>query len=333
MALSLILIALIVSVGTFAAVLYKYQTSTTRSAVRILYTPVSSAIVGTPIQILTNVTGPARNVTLVYGQTSGGQVAEVMMTPVAEGEYSYFIPSTQVIGNIAYYIKAYDPAGRQVNTTIYHVAVADFGWQQPETETLTVYRTKTAGLQLQLISINGFNRQVELSTNGNPGGLTVSFSSNPATAGSAVRLNVTADATVPNGTYPVTLIATYAPPQPPQVTRQSIIDITVADFQVAVTPASEAIQPGSTAEFAITLTLQKGFTAPVNITSISGLPQGATYTIKVSNPAVLGGSPGTTEVTLQIKIGAFTKTGTYPIVIVISGGGIIHTLTAQIIVR
>lgn len=330
-ALSIILIVLIVSIAVFATVLYRYSTSTEQT-VMILQAPVPVATVGTPIEILANVTGPSHNVTLVYGQATGGQSNQVMMNSVAKGEYFYFIPATQVTGNIAYYIKAYDPAGRQVNTTVFHIAVADFGLQ-PQTNSLTVYRTRTASLQLLLLSINNFNHQVELSTNGNPSGLTVHFSANPTTAGSPVSLNVTANATVPNGTYPVTLTATYAPPQSPQVTRESAIDITVADFQVAVTPSSDTVQAGSTAAFTITLTLEKGFVDPVSIATVSGLPVGATYKVTASNPTVLAGGPGTTDVTIQIKIEAFTKTGTYPIVIIISGGGVIHSLSAQIIVK
>ena len=332
MILSAILIALIISVGAFAAVLYRYHASTAPPTVMILQAPVSNATVGTPVEILANVTGPGRNVTLVYGQTSGTAVTEVIMNPGAKGEYSYLIPATQVTGNIAYYIKAYDPAGKQVNTTVYHISVADFRLQL-QTNALTVYRTKTTTIQLQLLSIDNFNRQVGLSTNGTPGGLTVHFSTNPAPAGTPVILNVTADATAPNGTYPVTLIATYTPPQSPQVIRESVVDITVADFQVAVTPASDVMNAGSTAAFTIILTLQKGFVNPVNITSVSGLPHGATYTVTVSNSTVLAGSPGTTEVTVLIKTVPSTRTGTYPIEIVISGGGVIHSLTAQIIVR
>ena len=332
MILSAILIALIISAGAFAVVLYRYHASTALPNVMILQTPVSNATVGTPVEILANVTGPGRNVTLVYGQTAGTAVTQVIMNPVAKGEYSYLIPAAQVTGNVAYYIKAYDPAGEQVNTTVYHISVADFRLQL-QTNTLTVYRTKTATIQLQLLSIDNFNRQVGLSTNGTPGGLTVRFSTNPAPAGIPVTLNVTADATAPNGTYPVTLIATYTPPQSPQVIRESVADITVADFQVAVTPASDVMNAGSTAAFTIILTLQKGFVNPVNITSVSGLPHGATYTLTVSNPTVLAGSPGNTEVTVLIKTVPSTKTGTYPIEIVISGGGVIHSLTAQIIVR
>jgi proteasome lid subunit RPN8/RPN11 len=331
-ALSIIIITLIVSIGVFAAVLYRYGTATPQQNVMILHTPVSSATVGTPIEIQTNVTGPGRNVTLVYWQTAGGPVTQVRMNPVAAAEYNYFIPAGLVTGNIAYYIKALDPRGRQFNTTVYHIAIADFSLQ-PQTNSITVYRTRMATLQLQLFPVNEFNQQVELSTNGSPAGLTVGFSPNPATPGGAVGLNIAADATAPNGTFPVTLIGTYAPSTSSQVTRESVIDVTVADFQVAVTPSSDVVHAGSTAAFTMAVTLQKGFVDPVSITDVSGLPQGSNYTVVTSNPTVLAGGPGTTIVTLQVQILEFTKNGTYPIVIVVSGGGVVHSLTAQIIVR
>jgi proteasome lid subunit RPN8/RPN11 len=332
MALSLILIALILLVGTLAVVLYSYRGSTSEAAVTIMHVPISAATIGTPIEISANVTGPARNVTLVYGQTTSGQMSQALMNSTATGRYGYLIPGGQVTGNIAYYIKAYDAAGRQVNTTTYHIAVGDFNLQ-PQINTLTVYRTKSATLNVQLQSINNFDGQLKLSTNGNPGGLTIIFSTNPALSGTMVQLNFTATANTPNGTYPITLVATYIASQSSPVTRQTVVKATVADFQVAVTPSNDVVSRGSTATFTIILTLQNGFTDPVTITDVSGLPQGANYTLTASNPTVLAGGPGNTDIALQIKIPAVTKVGTYPIVIVVSGGGITHILNAQITVR
>jgi len=332
MALVLILVALIISMGVFAAVLYNYKESANQTPVTITHFPISAATVGTPIEISANVTGPGRNVTLVYGQTAGGPINLGAMTPVTGGEYSYIIPGNQVTGNIAYYIKAYDPEGRELNTTIYHISVGDFGIQ-PQTDTLTVYRTENTSIDVNLQSINSFNGLLQLSANGNPNGLAVRFSANPAPSGSTIHLNFAATANTLNGTYPVALLATYYPSQSGQVTREAVIDVTISDFQLTITPLNSIVQAGSATTFTLTLTLEKGFTEPVKITDISGLPQGATYTLAANNPTVLAGGPGTTTVTLTVKILAFTKAGTYPIVIVALGGGISHSLSAQITVR
>jgi len=332
-ALSIIVVALIVSTAIFASVLYKYSVSTVEPpvTVTIVHVPVSTATVGSPIAILANITGPGRNVTLVYGQMSGGRMTQALMNSSANGEYSYLIPPDQVNdGNIAYYIKAYDPAGRQVNTTTYHIAVADFGLR-PQTNALTIYNNRTVALQLQIVPINSFNRQIELSTSGTPAGLTLAFSPNLASPATLVGVNVTAGATTHNGTYPVTIIATYSAAS--RITRESVIEVTVANFVASLTSSSNIVHAGSTATFTVALTLQRGFVAPVNVTSISGLPHGATYNFTTTNATVLAGNPGSTNVMLQVKIVAFTKMGTYPILIVISGGGVTHSLPAQIIVR
>jgi uncharacterized membrane protein len=92
------------------------------------------------------------------------------------------------------------------------------------------------------------------------------------------------------------------------------------------------VQAGSKATFGLSLTLQKGFVDPVNVTLLN-LPQGAKYTLTISNPTVLAGGPGTTTITLQITIPAFTKAGTYPILIEAVGGGLVHALTVQLTVR
>jgi uncharacterized membrane protein len=329
MALAIILIALAVSAGAVVALAYYFEQSG-RNVV-ISHEPVTAAVIGSPIQILANVTGPGHNVTLVYGPRMQTPI-QVPMNSVTAGKYSYVIPGSQVTGNIAYYIKAYDNTGRELNTTTYQITVADFSLQSIG-NTITVYRTKSSSLDVQLLAINNFDGQLQLSTNGNPPGLGVSFSANPVMTGSIVHLNFTAEASTPNGTYPVTVVATYSPSPSSQVTRDTVVDVTVADFQLAVTPLSSTVSGGSTATFLLTLTLQNGFTDAVKITDISGLPAGATYTTTASNPTVLAGGPGTTTLTLQIKVPPSAKPGTYPIVIVAVGGGLSHYQTAQIIVR
>jgi uncharacterized membrane protein len=143
---------------------------------------------------------------------------------------------------------------------------------------------------------------------------------------------VTADSTTQNGTYPIVLLASYLPSQSPQVTRQNTLEVTVADFGLQVSPTSVTVPAGSKATFGLSLTLQKGFVDPVNVTLLN-LPQGAKYTLTISNPTVLAGGTGTTTITLQITIPAFTKGGTYPIVIEAVGGGIVHALTVELTVR
>ncbi len=328
-ALAMVLVVLVVLLAVFGGLIYSYKTSP-QSSVAIIHNPVSVGTIGTPITITANTTGPAHNVTLVYGPATEGPTTQVPMNSIGTGEFSYVIPSNQVTGNITYYIRASDSTGKQVNTNTYHIVIADFNIL-PQTSSLTVYRTRYAVTKIQIVSINEFAQQVQLSANGNPSGLTITFSTNPAPTGTTVSLNVTADSTTPNGTYPIALIADYLPSQSPYVTRQTVLNITVADFSLQISPTSVTVQTGSKATLNLRLTLQKGFVDPVNITLLN-LPQGAKYTL-TSNPTVLPGGPGTTTITIQITIPAFTKGGTYPITIEAVGGGLVHALTVELTVR
>jgi hypothetical protein len=281
--------------------------------------------------ISANVTGPAHNVTLVYGPENESTTTEALMNSVATGEFSYVIPGSRVTENITYYIRASDSAGKQVNTPTYRIAVADFNIL-PQISSLTVYRTSYVVTSIQLVSINEFTHQIQLSTSGSPSGLTITFSRNPAPTGTAVGLNFTADSATPNGTYPIVLIASYLPSQSPEVTRETTLNLTVADFVLQVSPTSAVVQADSKATFSLSLTLERGFMSPVSV-DVVGLPQGVTYTLTSSNPTVLAGSPGTTTITIRVAIPAFTKAGSYPILIEAVGGGLVHALTVELTVR
>lgn len=328
-ALAIILIALVILVAGFAGLILSYKFAP-QTPLAITHNPVLAGTIGTPITISANTTGLTHNVTLVYGPEKQGPIKDALMSTVVPGEFSYMIPGNQVTGNMAYYIKASDSAGKQVNTTTYHIVISDFNILPP-TSSLTVYRTKSATANFQLASINDFTPQVQLSANGSPSGLTITFSKNPAPSGTTVNLNVTADTSTPNGTYPIALIATYLPPQSPEVTRQTSLNVTVADFELQASTTSVTVQVGARATFSLKLTLQKGFVDPVNITLLN-LPQGAKYTL-TGNPTVLPGGPGTTTITIQITMPAFTKPGTYPVLVEAVGGGLVHALTVEVTVR
>ena len=330
-AMAITLIALVLSLAILTAVLYRYS-STSQTPITISTQPISAATVGTPIMVLANVTGPARNVTLVYGETNGGPPTQALMNPTGPGRYGYAIPGKQVMGNISYFIKAYNANGREANTTEYGIVVADFDIQ-PQSSAVTVYRTKSMLLQLDLVSVNKFNGQLQLSTFGNPSGLTVSFAKANVKAGAMVGMNLTASTNAPNGTYPITIVGTYQAPQSSPITRQSVVTVKVADFQVSVTPPNDTIKAGNVGSFTVSVIIQSGFVDPVSITKVTGLPKGVNYTVKPPTPIVSAGGPSITDVTLQIKTETFTRTGTYPIVIVVTGAGVTHYLTAQIIVR
>ena len=127
------------------------------------------------------------------------------------------------------------------------------------------------------------------------------------------------------GTYAATLTVTDnagLTSQPP-ATRK----ITVADFAMSATPASQNVLPGGRTSYTATVMAKSGFTGTVAF-SASGLPSGATATF--SPNSVSGGSG---SATMSVATSLFTLPGSYKITVTgRTDGGVSHTATVTLIV-
>ncbi len=334
-----VLVGLLASLLAVGLVFYGVQYG---PKLAIDHAPIPSGTVGTPIEITAGVTGPVLNVTLAYAPVGNPSATRVLMNQVKGvpgtgsqyGLYGYTIPGADVNGNMAYYIIAFDTAGNKVSTSTYYLAIADFNILT-KSASFTVYRNSTEqfATQLELLPVNGFTQQVSLSATGTPHGMDITFRPNPAPSSTRlVDVMVRANPTSTSGTSSATILATYLPPESPPVIKRTTLTITVADFDLQVSPASSQVSRGSAATFTLTLTLQKGFVDPITV-NVLGLPQGAKYQLSTSNASSLGGGPGTTIVTLQISLPTSTKPTTYSITISAVGGGILHSQSVDLIVR
>jgi serine protease AprX len=290
-----------------------------------------TAIIGSPIQLKANVTGPVHNVALLYSTEGSDSFAVADMGVSTPTQYSYTIPGEQVTGNILYYMEATDTSGNQMRSAMYQIEVADFKLVASRT-TFTVYRSRSAVGQLNLLPINGFSEPVILTATGQPGGLSVVFSQNPVPSGATtVNMEVAADERAANGTFTLTLTSTYSPPNATSVIRQTAVTVTVADFNLQASPGSQTIKVGGTTTYLLILTITQGFADRVAV-SVQGLPSGASSTLSTAgNTLQLG--PGTTTITLQIVASSNVKPGTYTLTIIASGGDIIHSQMVELTVR
>lgn len=170
---------------------------------------------------------------------------------------------------------------------------------------------------------NGYSAAVNLSVSGLPAGATAAF--NPATlngAGSS-QLNVTTDGTVTTGTYPLTVTATDG-----TLTHTTSVTLVVSaapDFTLAMSPASQSVQPGANTTYGITITGQNGYSAGANL-AVSGLPSGATGAF---NPATVTGS-GTSQ--LIVSTTSTLAPGNYPFSVTATSGSLTHTANGTLIV-
>jgi hypothetical protein len=102
--------------------------------------------------------------------------------------------------------------------------------------------------------------------------------------------------------------------------------VTVSNFTLSATPASQAVMPGQNATYTATVTPASGFTGMVAFT-VSGLPAGAVGTF--TPPSVTGS--GSTS--LLITTAGTTPSGTYPLVISGTSGSITRTANVTLIVN
>ncbi len=173
----------------------------------------------------------------------------------------------------------------------------------------------------------GFNYSIDLSTSGAPSGTTVTL--NPTTIGAPGNGNSTMTITVgsgtPLGTYPIIVTGNGGGIQ--QQTTVTLVVISPGNFTIAASPSSLTIPEGNQGSSTITTTVSGGFNNPINLTT-SGVPSGTTVSFS-PNPIR---APGLGHSGMTVTVGSNTPTGTYPITVTGSGGGIQQQTTVTLIV-
>ena len=176
----------------------------------------------------------------------------------------------------------------------------------------------------------GFSSAVTLSASGQPTGVTVGFSpASIAAPGSGTSaLTFTVASTTVAGTYPITITGTGG-----GITHTATVSLTVTtavagSFTLSISPTSGYLDQGQSGYGVVTVTATGGFNAAVSL-SASGVPSGVTYSFSPTSIAAPGS--GTSDFTLSVSRTA--KTGTYPIVITATGGGVTKTTTLTFQVR
>jgi hypothetical protein len=102
--------------------------------------------------------------------------------------------------------------------------------------------------------------------------------------------------------------------------------ITVPDFSLSTSPASQSVQPGGGTSYTATVTGGTGFTGAVGF-SVTGLPAGATASF---NPASVTGSGSST---LSVSTSGTTPSGSYTLAIRAASGPVSHTVNVTLVVN
>jgi hypothetical protein len=168
---------------------------------------------------------------------------------------------------------------------------------------------------------NGFNGTVTFNVSGLPSGATATFNPTSVTGSGSSTMSVSTSSSTPEGSYPLTITATSG-----SLTHTTQVTLVVADFSISASPSSQTVNRGSKTTYTVSVTAQGSFSGAVNF-SVSGLPA---RTSSSFSPTSVTGSGNTT---LTISTKPRTATGTYPLTIKATSGGLTHSTTVTLVVK
>jgi kumamolisin len=176
----------------------------------------------------------------------------------------------------------------------------------------------------------GFSSVIALTSSGAPTGVTVGFSPTsiaaPGSGSSTVTFTVASTTTA--GTYPITITGTGG-----GLTHTTSVSLTVSavaqgTFTVSVSPTSGYLDQGQSGFATVTVSVSGGFDSGVSF-SATGVPSDVTYSFSPASIAAPGS--GTTDFNLSVPRNA--TTGTFPITITATGGGVTKTASLSLQIR
>ena len=170
----------------------------------------------------------------------------------------------------------------------------------------------------------GFSSAIALTATGQPSGVTVAFSpTSIASPGSGTSTaTFTVASSVAAGTYSTTITGTGGGITHTATVSLTVTAATAGAFTVSVSPTSGYLDRGQSGYAVVSVSVSGGFSSAVAL-SASGVPSGVTYSFTPASIAAPGS--GTSDFNLSVARNA--RTGTYPITITATGGGITHTTT------
>jgi uncharacterized membrane protein len=178
----------------------------------------------------------------------------------------------------------------------------------------------------------GFSSAVALSATGQPTGVTATFSPTsiaaPGSGTSTLTLAVASTAVA--GTYTITVTGTGG-----GITHTATVSLTVTaasagTFAISVSPTSGYLYQGQSGYGVVTTTVSGGFDAVIAL-SATGIPSGVTGSFSPSSI----GAPGSGSSDFTLTVARNAPTGTYPITITGTSGGVTHStvLTFEVVRR
>ena len=168
----------------------------------------------------------------------------------------------------------------------------------------------------------GFNAAVTLSYSTLPSGVTASFNPSSITGSGSSTLTFTVSATAAAGTYPITITGSSGATTETITVNLTVTAPVAGSFTISVSPNSGYLDQGQSGYATVTTTTSGSFNAAISL-SATGVPSGVTYSF---SPASIA-APGSGTAHFNLTVSRTAPTGTYPITITGTGGGVKQTTT------
>ncbi|MGD0095410.1 MAG: protease pro-enzyme activation domain-containing protein [Terracidiphilus sp.] len=193
---------------------------------------------------------------------------------------------------------------------------------------VTVLQGASGASTITSTALDGFSSAVALTASGQPTGVTVSFSPTSITGSGSSTLTMAVASTTVAGVYTITVTGSGG-----GITKTATVSLTVTApgsgaFTISVSPTAGSLRRGQSGFAVVTTAVSGGFDAAIAL-SAAGLPSGVTGVFSPTSIAAPGS--GTSDFTLTVARTA--TTGTFPITITGTSGGITHSTTLTFTVR
>jgi subtilase family serine protease len=170
----------------------------------------------------------------------------------------------------------------------------------------------------------GFSSAIALTATGQPTGVTATLSptSIAAPGSGSSTLTLAVASTTVAGTYTITVTGTGGGITHTATVALTVTAPTAGAFTISVSPTSGSLRQGQSGTATVTTAVSGGFDSAITL-SATGEPTGVTISFSPSSIA----APGSGKSSMLLIVSRTAPTGTYPITITGTGGGVTHTTT------
>lgn len=205
---------------------------------------------------------------------------------------------------------------KRVSVVVFVNAASDFSLVV-NPNSLTASPGQTLNFDISLNATNNFTDAVNLVVTASNSNISTSLNSSLIRAGLTSRVTVNVGANTPFGTYDINIIGSSGQVQ--RSARVSLIVKSTGDFNIAVSPATQSVMAGSTANFALNATAIGGFAENITLSANTA----ENIAISFTNSTI----PANGNTNIIVRTNSNTEAKDYLLRVSASGGGITKTAT------